>query len=95
MTARRDGSAGTARDRSVAGGSPARNPRVACRCPPLPTVKCMSTQRSAADVADLDLLDRFDIDDELDIDLFVELHGLVGLIGVAGVAGAARRRRGQ
>jgi hypothetical protein len=55
----------------------------------------MSTQRSAADVADLDLLDRFDIDDELDIDLFVELHGLVGLIGVAGVAGAARRRRGQ
>ena len=45
---------------------------MACRCPPLPTVNRMATQRSAAGVADIDLLDRFDVDDELDIDLLVD-----------------------
>jgi len=44
----------------------------------------MATQRSAADVADVDFLDRFDVDEELDIDDIVESFGLVG---------SARRRR--
>lgn len=36
----------------------------------------MAPQRSAADVADIDLLDRFDVDEELDIDEIVDLLGL-------------------
>jgi hypothetical protein len=36
----------------------------------------MATQRSAADVAEIDLLDRFDVDEELDIDDIVDLLGL-------------------
>jgi hypothetical protein len=57
----------------VACGSPPRNPGVTRRCLALPTVGAMATQRSAAKVADVDLLDRFDVDDELDIDLLVDL----------------------
>jgi len=44
----------------------------------------MSTQRSAADAAVVDLFDEFDDLDELDVDLMVEALGLVG---------AVRRRR--
>jgi hypothetical protein len=51
----------------------------------------MAPQRSAADVADIDLLDRFDVDEELDIDDIVDFLGL----GVGGLApaGTGRRRR--
>lgn len=49
----------------------------------------MSTQRSAATVADVDLLDRFDVDDELDVDLLVDLLGPLHLGG----ATVDRRRR--
>jgi hypothetical protein len=66
---------------------------VACRCPLLPTVNTMAPQRSAADVADIDLLDRFDVDEELDIDAIVDFLGLgVSLAGVS-LAGTGRRRR--
>lgn len=41
----------------------------------------MATQRSAATVADIDLLDRIDVDDELDIDLLVDLFGPLQLSG--------------
>jgi hypothetical protein len=44
----------------------------------------MSTQRSAADAALVDLFDEFDDLEELDVDLMVEALGLVG---------AVRRRR--
>jgi hypothetical protein len=58
----------------------------------------MAPQRSAADVADIDLLDRFDVDDELDIDEivdFLELEVLRRGLGLArtGLAGTGRRRR--
>jgi hypothetical protein len=57
----------------------------------------MATQRSAAYVADIDLLDRFDVDDELDIDEIVDLLGLrlrLGDLGLGdlGLADAGRRR---
>jgi hypothetical protein len=57
----------------------------------------MATQRSAAYVADIDLLDRFDVDDELDIDEIVDLLGLrLRLddlrLGDLSLAGAGRRR---
>lgn len=54
----------------------------------------MAPQRSAADVADIDLLDRFDVDEELDIDDIVDFLGLelLGLAGT-GLAGTGRRRR--
>ena len=56
----------------------------------------MATQRSAAYVADIDLLDRFDVDEELDIDEIVDLLGLrLRLddlrLGDLGLAGAGRR----
>ena len=51
----------------------------------------MGPQRSAADVADIDLLDRFDVDEELDIDDIVDFLGLE-LLGL-GLAGTGRRRR--
>lgn len=54
----------------------------------------MAPQRSAADVADIDLLDRFDVDEELDIDEIVDLLGIgrAGL-GHAGFGGTGRSRR--
>lgn len=55
----------------------------------------MASQRSAADVADIDLLDRFDVDEELDIDDivdFLELELLGRSLG-RGLAGTGRHRR--
>lgn len=55
----------------------------------------MAPQRSAADVADIDLLDRFDVDEELDIDEIVDLLGIgragLGLLHFGGT-GRSRRR---
>jgi hypothetical protein len=53
----------------------------------------MAPQRSAADVADIDLLDRFDVDDELDIDEIVDLLG-IGRAGL-GRAGLGLARFGR
>lgn len=60
----------------------------------------MATQRSAAEVADIDLLDRFDVDEELDIDeivdfLDLELLGLGRNLAGTGrsLARTGRRRR--
>jgi hypothetical protein len=55
----------------------------------------MAPQRSAADVADIDLLDRFDVDEELDIDEIVDLLGIgragLGRAGFRDTAGSRRR----
>jgi hypothetical protein len=53
----------------------------------------MAPQRSAADVADIDLLDRFDVDEELDIDEIVDFLDLELLGRGIGLAGTGRRRR--